>query len=57
MDRCAVEFIARCWWRRVEIWVIALLLVIGGGFRDLAASAQPRSFDHHLVGFAVGMAM
>lgn len=32
MDRCAVEFIARRWWRRVEVWVIALLLVIGGGF-------------------------
>lgn len=32
MDRCAVEFIARRWWRRVEVWVIALLLVTGGGF-------------------------
>lgn len=32
MDRCAMEFIARRWWRRVEVWVIALLLVIGGGF-------------------------
>lgn len=30
MDRCAMEFIARRWWRRVEIWVIALLLVAGG---------------------------
>jgi methyl-accepting chemotaxis protein len=30
MDRCAMEFIARRWWRRVEIWVIAILLVIGG---------------------------
>jgi predicted negative regulator of RcsB-dependent stress response len=27
-----MEFIARRWWRRIEIWVIALLLVIGGGF-------------------------
>ena len=32
MDRCAMEFIARRWWRRVEVWVIALLLVTGGGF-------------------------
>lgn len=32
MDRCALEFIARRWWRRVEVWAIALLLVIGGGF-------------------------
>lgn len=30
MDRCALEFIARRWWRRVEVWVIALLLVLGG---------------------------
>lgn len=32
MDRCTVEFMARRWWRRVEVWVIALLLVTGGGF-------------------------
>ncbi len=32
MDRCAWEFMARRWWRRVEVWVIALLLVVGGGF-------------------------
>lgn len=32
MDMCAMEFIARRWWRRIEVWVIALLLVIGGGF-------------------------
>lgn len=31
MDRCAVQFIARRWWRRAEIWVIASLLIIGGG--------------------------
>jgi methyl-accepting chemotaxis protein len=30
MDRCAVNFIARHWWRRVEVWVIAALLVFGG---------------------------
>lgn len=30
MDRCAMEFIARRWWRRAEIWVIAVLLVAGG---------------------------
>lgn len=32
MDRCTVEFMARRWWRRVEVWVIAMLLIIGGGF-------------------------
>lgn len=30
MDRCAINFIARHWWRRAEVWVIALLLVTGG---------------------------
>lgn len=30
MDRCAMEFIARRWWRRLEVWVIAFLLVAGG---------------------------
>ena len=30
MERCAINFIARHWWRRLEVWVIALLLVAGG---------------------------
>ncbi|MFP3369263.1 hypothetical protein [Pseudomonas sp. SIMBA_068] len=30
MDRCALEFIARRWWRRAEVWIIAALLVAGG---------------------------
>ena len=30
MDRCAIEFIARRWWRRVEVWMIAGLLIVGG---------------------------
>lgn len=30
MDRCAINFIARHWWKRVEVWVIAILLVVGG---------------------------
>lgn len=30
MDRCALEFIARRWWRRAEVWAIAVLLVVGG---------------------------
>ncbi|MCI8210749.1 hypothetical protein AUC61_14520 [Pseudomonas sp. S25] len=29
MDRCSMEFIARRWWRRIEIWVIAILLAAG----------------------------
>lgn len=32
MDRCALEFIARRWWRRAEVWVIAVVLVAAGGF-------------------------
>lgn len=30
MDKCALEFIARRWWRRAEVWVIAVLLMAGG---------------------------
>ena len=30
MERCAINFIARHWWRRFEVWVIALALVGGG---------------------------
>lgn len=30
MDRCVIEFIARRWWRRVEVWMIAGLLIAGG---------------------------
>ncbi|MCV4287885.1 hypothetical protein OH708_08210 [Pseudomonas capsici] len=30
MDRCAINFIARHWWRRVEVWLIAILLLAGG---------------------------
>ena len=30
MDRCSLEFIARRWWRRTEVWVIAVVLVCGG---------------------------
>lgn len=46
MDRCAVEFIARRWCRRAEIWIIALLLVVGGGFcgYQLAQWALAKSY-------------
>lgn len=46
MDRCALEFIARRWWRRVEVWAIALLLVTGGGFGgyQLAQWALARNY-------------
>lgn len=30
IDKCALEFIARRWWRRAEVWVIAALLMVGG---------------------------
>lgn len=32
MDRCVLEYIARRWWRRAEVWLIALLLIVGGAF-------------------------
>lgn len=38
MDRCAMEFIARRWWRRAEIWVIAILLVAGGSVLGFQAA-------------------
>ncbi|WP_354676158.1 hypothetical protein [Pseudomonas syringae] len=30
MEKCAINFIARHWWRRVEVWFIAILLLSGG---------------------------
>ncbi|MGI4841047.1 MAG: hypothetical protein ACRYF9_25945 [Janthinobacterium lividum] len=33
-----MEFIARRWWRRVEIWVIAILLVAGGSVLGFQAA-------------------
>ncbi|WP_449433415.1 hypothetical protein [Pseudomonas putida] len=30
MDSCALEFIARRWWRRAEVWIMSALLVAGG---------------------------
>lgn len=38
MDRCAMEFIARRWWRRVEVWVIASLMVAGSFSLGFGAS-------------------
>jgi len=29
MEKCAINFIARHWWKRAEIWVIAVLLAAG----------------------------
>lgn len=29
MERCAINFIARRWWKRAEVWVIAILLASG----------------------------
>ena len=31
MHRIAVAFIARQWWRLAQIWLIAMLLIAGGG--------------------------
>jgi predicted negative regulator of RcsB-dependent stress response len=29
MHRSAIDFIARHWWRRLEIWLISMLLIAG----------------------------
>ncbi|WP_440779457.1 hypothetical protein ACTACN_17250 [Pseudomonas syringae] len=38
MERCSMEFIARHWWRRLEVWVIASLLVTGSFALGFGAS-------------------
>ena len=38
MERCAMEFIARRWWRRTEVWAIAVVLVGGGAVLGYQAS-------------------
>jgi hypothetical protein len=38
MEKCAMEFIARRWWRRVEVWVIAFLIVAGSFSLGFGAS-------------------
>lgn len=38
MERCAIDFIARRWWRRLEVWVIASLLVTGSFALGFGAS-------------------
>ncbi|WP_122414430.1 hypothetical protein [Pseudomonas viridiflava] len=38
MYRCSMEFIARRWWRRVEVWVIAALLTAGSFSLGFGAS-------------------
>ncbi|CZT29851.1 hypothetical protein [Pseudomonas cerasi] len=30
MEKCAINFMARHWWRRVEVWLIAVVLLAGG---------------------------
>lgn len=38
MERCLMKFIARHWWRRLEVWVIASLLVTGSFALGFGAS-------------------
>jgi predicted negative regulator of RcsB-dependent stress response len=38
MDRCAMQFIARRWWRRAEVWAIAVLLLAGGSILGFQAA-------------------
>lgn len=61
MDRCAIEFIARRWWRRVEVWVIAALLIVGGavlGWQSAywaMASTQAHQVDEIRKAYDVAM--
>lgn len=45
MHRCAINFIARDWWRRAEVWVIALLLVAGGSILGYQAGVWSASSE------------
>ena len=45
MDRCAINFIARHWWRRAEVWIIALLLVAGGSILGYQAGVWSASSE------------
>lgn len=45
MDRCAINFIARHWWRRAEVWVIALLLLAGGSILGYQAGVWAASSE------------
>lgn len=62
MDRCALEFIARRWWRRAEVWIIAALLVAGGavlGWQSAywaMASTQANQVDEIRNAYDVAMA-
>ncbi|MBP0948931.1 hypothetical protein V2K29_02060 [Pseudomonas alliivorans] len=38
MDKCAINFIARHWWRRVEVWLMATFLVVGGAMLGFQAA-------------------
>ncbi|PHN43454.1 hypothetical protein [Pseudomonas syringae] len=38
MERCVRDFIARRWWRRLEVWMIASLLVTGSFALGFGAS-------------------
>jgi len=46
MERCAINFIARHWWRRFEVWVIALLLVAGGLILGWQAGVWSATAEH-----------
>lgn len=62
MDRCALEFIARRWWRRAEVWIIAVLLIAGGavlGWQSAywaVTSAQARQVDEIRKAYDAAMA-
>ncbi|HFL2185987.1 MULTISPECIES: hypothetical protein [unclassified Pseudomonas] len=62
MDKCAIEFIARRWWRRAEVWVIAMLLFAGGavlGWQSAywaTASTQANQVDEIRQAYDAAMA-
>ncbi len=46
MHRCAIDFIARHWWRRLEIWLIAVLLIAGCLMLGFQAGQWSASAEH-----------
>jgi len=62
MDRCVLEYIARRWWRRVEVWLIATVLIAGGavlGWQSAywsMASTQSHQIDEIRKAYDAAMA-
>jgi len=46
MEACALNFIARRWWKRAEVWLIAFLLAAGGLTLGYQAGVWSASNEH-----------